>query len=103
MDIAEPLASFDAEKPAGDVRAFMVDHDYDLAGVRRDGIVCGYVRQGELAGGSCGDYLHLFGPDDLVAETDSLQKVIESLAVNNRCFITILDRVGAIVTMSGAR
>ncbi|HEY5974398.1 MAG TPA: hypothetical protein VIU41_06605 [Geobacteraceae bacterium] len=100
MDIAEPLASFDAERPAGEVSAFMAAHDYDLAGVRRHGLVSGYVRRTELAGGCCGDHLHPFGPDDLVAETDPLQKVVESLAINNQCFVTVLDRVGAIVTLS---
>lgn len=100
MDIAEPLASFDAERRADDVRAFMADHDYDLAGVRRDGIVCGYVRRTDLSDGCCGDHLHPFGPDDLVTESDSLQKAIESLAINNRCFVTVLNRVGAIVTLN---
>ena len=43
MDIAEPLASFDAERPADDVRRFLEGHDYDLAGVRREGVVAGYL------------------------------------------------------------
>ena len=100
MDIAEPLVSFDAEKPADEVRAFMAAEDYDLAGVRRNGLVCGYVRRVELSGGCCGDHLHPFGPDDLVTESVSLQEVIGSLAINNQCFVTVLDRVGAIVTLS---
>jgi hypothetical protein len=100
MDIAEPLASFDAERSAEEVRQFMDDRDYDMVGVRRDGIVCGYARRAELSGGCCGAHFHAFGPDDLVTEADSLQKVIESLAINNRCFVTLLDRVGAIVTLS---
>jgi hypothetical protein len=100
MDIAEPLASFDAERSADEVRSFMTDHDYDLAGVRRDGIICGYVRRSELSDGCCGDHLRPFGPDDLVTESDSLQKVIESLAINDQCFVTLLDRVVAIVTLS---
>ena len=100
MDIAEPLASFDEGQPAEDVRAFMAGRDYDLAGVRRDGLVCGYLRRDELYGGRCGDHIHPFGADDLVADSDSLQKVIESLAINNQCFVTVLDRVGGIVTLS---
>lgn len=100
MDVAEPLVSFDAERPANDVRTFMAERDYDLAGVRVDGLVGGYVRGVELTGGCCGEHLRPFGPDDLVSESDSLQKVVESLALNNQCFVTILDRVGAIVTLS---
>ncbi|RNC68274.1 MAG: hypothetical protein ED859_11070 [Desulfuromonadales bacterium] len=101
MDVAEPLASFDAEKPAEEVRAFMDDRCYDLVGIRRDGVVCGYARRDELGGkGPCGNYLHPFGPDDLVADTDPLQKAIESLSINNQCFVTVLDRVGAIISLS---
>jgi hypothetical protein len=78
----------------------MDEREYDLVGVRLDGLVSGYVRRSELAGGRCGEYLRPFGPDDLVTESDSLQKVVESLAINNRCFVTVLDRVGAIITLS---
>jgi len=100
LDIAEPLASFDAEKPADEVRSFMADHDFDLVGVRRDGLVCGFVRRVELDGGTCGDHLRTFGPDELVMEGDSLQKVIQSLAINNQCFVVLLGHVGAIVTLA---
>lgn len=101
MDVAEPLASFDAEKPAEEVRGFMEARDYDLVGIRRDGIVCGYGKRDELAGGgACGDHLRTFTFDDLVADTDPLQRAIESLAINNQCFVTVLDRVGAIVSLS---
>jgi hypothetical protein len=34
MDVAEPLASFDAEKPAADVRAFLESRGWSLAGTR---------------------------------------------------------------------
>ena len=47
MDIAEPLVSFDAEKQAREVKAFMVERDFDLIGVRGDGLVCGYALRTE--------------------------------------------------------
>ena len=71
MDVAEPLASFDWDRPASEVRAFMAAHDFDRVGVRRDGLVRGYAAREELTRGSCGDHLHAFGPDDLVASTAS--------------------------------
>jgi hypothetical protein len=101
MDIAEPLVSFDAITDAGSVREYMAEKSFDLVGVRQDGLVEGYVRREELASGCCGDYMHPFTPDDdLVPDTANLTEVVKSLAINKQCFVNILDRVGAIVTLS---
>jgi len=101
MDIAEALVSFDAITDAGTVREYMAEKSFDLVGVRQDGLVEGYVRREELASGCCGDYMHPFTPDDdLVPDTANLTEVVKSLAINKQCFVTILDRVGAIVTLS---
>lgn len=80
--------------------AILDKKDFDLVGVRRHGTVCGYARRSELGEGHLGDYLHSFTPDDLVADTDSLQKVIHSLGINGRCFVKVLGEAGAIVTLS---
>ena len=54
MDIAEPLVSFDEEKQTPEVKAFMAARDFDLIGVRRSDLVCGYALLDELAEGlSC--------------------------------------------------
>ena len=101
MDIAEPLVSFDEFTDAGTVREFMETKDFDLVGVRRNGLVEGYMRREELVSGCCGDHMRPFTPDDdLVPDTANLTEVVKSLAINKQCFVTILDRVGAIVTLS---
>ncbi|MBW2475940.1 MAG: hypothetical protein JRE63_01295 [Deltaproteobacteria bacterium] len=101
MDVAEPLVSFDDTADAREVRSFMVAKDFDLVGVRQTGLVNGYVRREDLVSGCCGDYIQPFTPgDDLVPDTANLTEVVKSLAINKRCFVTILDRVGAIVTLN---
>lgn len=97
-DVAEPFASFDWDRPSAEVVEFMVKHDFDRVGVRRDGHVRAYVERGALRGGRCGDHARPFEPDDLVPEGASLLDVIQSLGVNGRCFVTIFDEVSAIVT-----
>ncbi len=73
MDIAEPLVSFDAEADARAVHDFMAAKDYDLAGIRQDGLVNGYARREELSSGICKDHLRPFSPsDDLVPDTANL-------------------------------
>jgi hypothetical protein len=66
--------------------------------VRVDGRVSGYAERADLAGGALGDHLRPFADDDLVADSATLQEVIESLAVNDRCFVTVLGEAAAIVT-----
>ncbi|MCD4655173.1 hypothetical protein K8T06_14725 [bacterium] len=101
MDVAEPLVSFDVTTDALKVQKFMTTSDYDLIGLRRDGLVSGYARREDLTVGVCGDHLRFFtAEDDLVPETANLIDAVNSLAINRQCFVTILDRVGAILTLS---
>jgi hypothetical protein len=101
MDIAEPLVSFDENSQAEDVQQLMEKKRFDLVGVRRSGLVEGYVRHEDLTSGVCGDHFRPFTPDDdLVPDTANLIDVVKSLAINQQCFVTILDHVGAIVTLT---
>jgi len=100
MDIAEPLVSFDAEAESLQVRQFLVDRDFDLVGIRRNGLVCGYARREALTAGRCGDHFLPFCAErDLVPETASLVAVVRSLAINRQCFVTFLDQPTAIITL----
>lgn len=53
MDLAEPLVSFDSDADAQGVQAFMVEKDFDLVGIRQEGLVIGYVRREDLVSGTC--------------------------------------------------
>lgn len=101
MDVAEPLVSFDESTRSVDVKQVMDEKRFDLVGVRKDGLVEGYVRRDDLTSGTCGEHFHPFTPDDdLVPDTANLIDVVKSLAINQQCFVTILDRVGAIITLT---
>lgn len=101
LDIAEPLASFDLGHPAAEALRFMEERDFDLVALRRDGLICGYVRREALVSGSCGDHLVPFDPDsDLIAESASLLEAVRSLAINLQCFVTVLDQPAAIITLA---
>jgi len=101
MDVAEPLVSFDENARSEDVKHFMEEKRFDLVGVRQHGLVEGYVRRDELTSGTCGEHFHPFTPDDdLIPDTANLIDVVKSLAINQQCFVTILDRVGAIITLT---
>ena len=68
---------------------FVLEKGFDLVGVRVDGLVNGYMNRCDLAGGVCGEYMCSFSPeDDVVSDTASLTEVVNSLAINDRCFVT---------------
>ncbi|MBN1548457.1 MAG: hypothetical protein JW902_17540 [Syntrophaceae bacterium] len=99
MDIAEPLASFDAEQSAISAQVYLEQKGFDFVGVRREGMVRGYACKSELGPGMLGEYQHFFIPGDLVLETDNFQTVIQTMAEQKRCFVKVLGEVGAIITL----
>jgi hypothetical protein len=97
-DIAEPLASFDAEHPAPQIHSFMEEKDYDLIGVRQNGLLTGYARRGELFDGPLGDYLVPFEPAEMVPDTTPLLSGLQIVKEHSRAFVVMVGHIGGIVT-----
>ncbi len=97
-DIAEPLASFDASTAAAEVLEAMTRRAYKVAGIRKDGTICGYVRLEELAGGTCGDAVHPFEDGDVVPDSASIPELVMQLNDRSWLFVSVLGQVGGIVT-----
>ncbi len=97
LDIAEPLASFDIDKGASDVKALMQGRGLDIAGLRHHGLVVGYVRCEELHSGACGDYLREFAPEQVLDESASFQDVLRALVDSEYAFVSLFGSVGALV------
>jgi hypothetical protein len=97
-DIAEPLASFDAGVDVKTVQDFMDREDYDVIGVRRDGLVDGYAVKNEFLGKTLGENIKSFEKEDLLDERTLFKEVFRKLKDRRCLFILILGRVGGIVT-----
>ena len=97
-DIAEPLASFDAEASAAHARDFMEARDFDVIGIRRDGLMVGYAERGSLEGGACGEFRRPFADAIVLEDTAALVNVLLKLNQNPFAFITVLGQVGGIIT-----
>ena len=97
-DIAEPLASFDANCPAEEARKFMVDRDYDVIGVRADGEIQGYALAEDLTGGSVGDHLHEFIESEVLEQNDSLLVALAALRDRSFACVRFLGEPSGIVT-----
>ena len=97
-DIAEPLVSFDDSTSAENVRSFMETNRFEIVGVRKGGHVEGYVSRGDLGDGICAEYLTPFNETQVVPDSTSLADLVSCLKKQRRLFVSILGRVGGIVS-----
>jgi hypothetical protein len=101
-DIAEPLPSFDGSTPAAEAAAAMARQGYAVAGVRRDGIVCGYVAAEDLSedvdASACELYAREFEDAAVLTDRAGLTDVILALADAPCVFVRVLGQVGGIIT-----
>jgi predicted transcriptional regulator len=99
-DVAEPLASFDAETPAAEVRAFMEDRGFDAVGVRSKGHVVGFVRSDSLENGTCGQRLQPLDEATVLCDSAPLLTVLQALNQVPFVLVAVLGKVGGIITRS---
>jgi hypothetical protein len=99
-DVAEPLVSFDAATSAAEALSLMNTADFDVVGVRRDGLVAGYAERKDLGEGVCGEHLELFDDMSVISDVTPLADVVLKLDRSPRLFVRVLGAVSGIVTMS---
>jgi hypothetical protein len=99
-DIAEPLISFDGWSPVDRVRDFMVAGKYEVLGIRREGLVEGIVELDALEDGICQDCMRPFEPELVISESTPLADVVLRLKNQRYLFVSILGRIGGIVSRS---
>jgi hypothetical protein len=99
-DVAEPLVSFDASTSAAEALSLMNAEDFDVVGVRRNGLVVGYAQGKNLSAGTCSEQLTLFDETLVLSDSAPLADVVLKLNGASRLFVRILGAVSGIVTMS---
>jgi hypothetical protein len=96
--IASSLASFDFERTSVKIRALLQRKDYDLVGVRREGLVIGYARTEDLKYGQLGDHLREFSEDEVVTADLPMLEALEAVRDRHRIFVQVMGEVHGIVT-----
>ena len=99
-DITEPLFSCDSTAPATSSREWMQQHDFDVIGVRQDGVVTGYVEKTSLGTGLSGEHMQAFAAQQVIMDNASLTEVVRGLKDCHRLFVTVFGTVAGIVTRS---
>jgi hypothetical protein len=98
QDVAEGLVSYDFDQPAAAVRTLMEAHDFDLAGVRVNGVVTGVVQRAGLDHGTCFDHLVELDDRVVVDARAPLAEVIVRLGTSPYVLVRAFGAVGGIVT-----
>ena len=80
------------------VARLMDAEGFDVAGIRRDGSVAGFVERARLASGPCGSEMRDFNPDSLLPDSAPLLNVVKVLAADARVFVTAFGRPAGIIT-----
>lgn len=96
--VAEPFLAFDGPRPALEIKAFMDERDFDVVGVRQDGIVVGYVECSKLMGKTLEDHMTPFESHLEVDETTSILGALRLLRDSPRIFVRVMGHVSGIVT-----
>jgi hypothetical protein len=96
-DIAEPLRSFDHNHPASAAGDSLHAAGVTIAGVRRHGLVTGYLKLSDLGPGPCSQYQHNFDPAQVIDEEASLADAIYVLSRRQWCFVESLGQVSAVI------
>ena len=97
-DIAEPLPSFDAGTPAALVRAALEGHHLQIAGVREEGFIAGYLVIDELGEGPCGQFCHPINEAKILSGNAQLSELVLALDQVPYFFVNFLGEISGIVT-----
>jgi len=97
-DIAESLLSFDNDTCIKKADKAFNYHKQDVASIRINGRVQGFVKQQGLKGEVCGDSMRHYTVDQVIRGTASLSDVIHVLTRHDYCFVDIFGEVTAVIT-----
>jgi hypothetical protein len=99
-DIADPLLSFDTDRPARLVLPTMKAKGLDMAGIRVEGVVQGFVRLTDIeAGGEMhiGQHMQHISTKQTVDRNASLIDVIGILTRHDLCFVSMFDSIVGVI------
>ena len=99
--VAEPLKAVSADADVIEVLHWMQVQDFDVVGVETANIINGYVERSHLMqckSGKCSDYQQIFHPQELVAISTPLMKLLPILEQKPRLFVLDCNQVSGIIT-----
>lgn len=96
--IAEPLYSFDNTADAQEVKKLMVEKDFDVIGIRKEGLNTGYAIRKDLNSNILENYSLDFEEQEKLPDTAPISEVFNVIKTFNRVFIMAFGKVSGIIT-----
>lgn len=97
-DVAEPLVSFDSSTPAAQVLSFMEQRDFDVVGIRTNGVVTHFIEREEAIDEDGAWKLHAIVETYITEGPTKLTEVVLGLRDNKRLFVTAFGSIAGIIT-----
>lgn len=100
-DIVEPLLSFDDDKAQSAVARVMQSRHLNIAGIRVDGTVQGYLRLTDMAAGDSapsGQLMQHISADQVLDGSAPLTDVFGILTRHEHCFVSMFDTIVGVIT-----
>lgn len=96
-DLAEPLASFDEGTALASIEQAMAQRRLTVVGVRRAGTIVGWLAADDLASGAQPWTARPIQPATVIAETASLNEVVDRLSQYQVVFVRTLGEIGGLI------
>ncbi|MFQ5642594.1 MAG: HD domain-containing protein [Thiogranum sp.] len=97
-DIAEGLLSFDAAYDCAEVAKVLRRQRRDVASIRVNGAVQGYLRLSDVEDSTTGDNFRNFTVDQVVPGSATFADVIHVLTRHDYCFVTMLGGIAGLIS-----
>lgn len=97
-DIAVPLVSFDETTSAEQLRSHMEAKRFEVVGLRRNGLVAGYVELADLKDDQVSYNIKPFDESNVILDSMPLAELVLCLRDHRRLFVSIMGQVGGIVS-----
>ena len=97
-DLAEPLLSIDDNQSVSLAQALMRSRNVPVLGVRRDGLVAGWICEEDQAGTTVGESARAFLPQSVLETDSSFNQLLERFLESDHVFIRWHGEVAAVVT-----
>ena len=96
-DIAEPLPSFDDTATATTIRTAMDHAQFEVVGIRKSGKMAGWLQRSDLGNESDPLTYQSIEPSSVIADTASLNEVIQKLSATSCLFVRSFNEVSGII------
>lgn len=96
-DLADPLPSFDDTTPTATILAAMKARQFDVVGVRRSGVMAGWLMRDDSASDRQPVGVRPFDPASVIADTASLNEVVHGLNAFPCLFVRGFGQVSGLI------